>query len=292
MVKTQFDYSDPVARLLTYGDCLKLMQEIKGWPDYIGEIGLGPEHVDDLIHLALDEELREADSESLEVWAPTHAWRALGQLRAEAAVVPLLDMLGLDDDWSSEELPKVYGMIGPVAIDPLKAKLGDLHSDEDARIGAAISLSNIAQTHPEARKRVVAILARQLELLEDKPSLNSIIVAELLVLKAVEAAPAMEAAFAARRVDLMMAGDWGDVQVELGLKKPGEVPQWTKRREGTNANDELLPHEISRLLVNPDSGSKLGRIVAEPPFRRPPPTQAPSPAQSGFTRKDKKKKKR
>ena len=81
--------------------------------------GLTAGQIPELIQMARDEELHRADSDSLEVWAPIHAWRALGQLRAEAAIVPLLRLLERideeDDDWVVEELPVVFGMIGPTA---------------------------------------------------------------------------------------------------------------------------------------------------------------------------------
>lgn len=52
---------------------------------------------------------------------------------------------------------------------------------------------------------------------EDDRELLGSVVGDLLDLDAVEAAPAMERAFAEDRVDLSAAGDWEDVQVELGL---------------------------------------------------------------------------
>jgi hypothetical protein len=80
------------------------------WPDYLA-LGLGPEHIPDLIRMATDEKLHWADSESLEVWSPIHAWRALGQLRAESTVEPLLGLLHRidddQDDWVGEEIPEV-----------------------------------------------------------------------------------------------------------------------------------------------------------------------------------------
>jgi len=85
-VRSKTSYQPPVDKLLTYGES-NLMTPDK-WPDY-QELGIGPEHIPDLIQMATDEELNEADVESREVWAPTHAWRALGQLRAVEAVEPL-----------------------------------------------------------------------------------------------------------------------------------------------------------------------------------------------------------
>ena len=124
---TDTSYSHPVSQLLTYGDCLKLPR----WPeelDYL-PLGFGSEHIPDLIRMVLDDDLYWANSDSLEVWAPVHAWRVLGQLQAEAAIEPLLTRLDLvdeeDNDWVSEELPQVFAMIGAAAIAPLHAYLID-----------------------------------------------------------------------------------------------------------------------------------------------------------------------
>jgi len=37
------------------------------------KLGFGPEHAQELIRMALDEDLHRADSDSLDVWAPIHA---------------------------------------------------------------------------------------------------------------------------------------------------------------------------------------------------------------------------
>src|SRR5690348_16155947 len=110
-------YSPPIDRLLTYGD----PRGQRNWPNYL-DLGLTPEHIPDLIRMATDPDLTLADGESLQVWSPIHAWRALGQLRAEAAVDPLVKLLeqmnddeGLDD-WLIDDLPTAIGMIGLAAI--------------------------------------------------------------------------------------------------------------------------------------------------------------------------------
>src|SRR5438132_4238107 len=106
------NYPHPVDQLLTYGEA-----KPGKWPDYL-PLGLTREHIPGLIRMATDPELNGADSESLEVWAPVHAWRALGQLQAEEAIEPLLPMFhGMEEnEWVQDELPEVYGMIGPNAI--------------------------------------------------------------------------------------------------------------------------------------------------------------------------------
>jgi hypothetical protein len=72
-------YQPPVERLLTYGESEPITPD--DWPDY-RTLGIGPEHIPELIQMATDEHLNEADAESTAVWDPLHAWRALGQLRA------------------------------------------------------------------------------------------------------------------------------------------------------------------------------------------------------------------
>ncbi len=92
-------YPEPVSKLLTYGEQGDGRRNER-WPDYL-ELGLSDEHVSDLIRMATDMELNRSSGESTEIWAPLHAWRALGQLGAEPAaehLVRLFDLLE-DDDW-------------------------------------------------------------------------------------------------------------------------------------------------------------------------------------------------
>jgi hypothetical protein len=223
---TTTDYPPPVDKLLTLGDARGSRSH---WPNYLA-YGLGPEHIPDLIRMATDEELNTASSDSLEVWAPVHAWRALGQLRAEAAAEPLTGLLHrIDDDrddYVGEELPEVYGLIGPAAIPVLAAYLADASHPLYACAAAAHSLGEIGANHPGSRADCVAALTAQLEHFdENDPTLNAFIISYLMDLKAVESAPVMERAFAAGQVELPVAGDWEDVQIDLGLRRTRETPK-------------------------------------------------------------------
>jgi hypothetical protein len=87
-------------------------------------------------------------------------------------------------------------------------------------------LVKIAQQYPEVRKQSIAAIARQLEqFTKNNPVLNGRLVAALLDLKAVEAAPVMERTFAANRVDDTIAGDWEEVQLDLGMVSKLELCQ-------------------------------------------------------------------
>jgi hypothetical protein len=237
-------YGPPVDQLLTYGDGWHVSPN--GWPDYL-ELGLGPEQIPDLIRMATDEDLNWAYSDSLEVWAPIHAWRALGQLRAVAAVEPLLTLFeSLDDsDWVMEELPEVFAMIGPAALPALAAYISDVSHDVEARISAIPSVEKIGIRWPESRSACVALLMEQLEgFAENEPEINGFLVLGLVELHVTEAAQLIERAFAARRVDPTIMGDWVDVQVELGLLSPGEAEQRRPKesaRDFFSFQDEMTP---------------------------------------------------
>jgi hypothetical protein len=219
------DYPSPVDKLLTYGEAHRTSPE--NWPHYV-ELGLGPEHIPVLIRMATDSELNWAEGDSLQVWAPLHAWRALGQLRAESAIEPLLSLFETlrDDEWAMEELPDVFGVMGPVAIPALAAYLADTSHEEFPLITASSCLERIATMHPEARGECVAVLMRRLERFdENEPGVNAFLIHDLVALKALEAVPVIERAFATGSVDMSVMGDWDEVQVELGLKSREEVPE-------------------------------------------------------------------
>jgi HEAT repeat protein len=217
MTDTIYNYAPPVSELLSLGD----PRQRPGWVDYLA-LGLTEAHVPELIRMVQDEDLNWADSESDEVWAPLHAWRALGALRAEAAIEPLLTLLPrideYDDDWVMEDLPDVFERIGQAAVPALGIFLADDRHGLWARVTAASSLGKIGQAHPQAREVCIAALNTQLAHFNTMDEeLNGFIVNALVDLKAVEAAPMMERAFAADKVDIFILGDWEDAQIALGL---------------------------------------------------------------------------
>jgi HEAT repeat protein len=227
-------YPSPVDKLLTIGEPDPAQPQ--DWLNYL-ELGLGPEHIPDLLRMLTDNELFDPEllkegAEKPEGWAPHHAMRALGQLRDVAAVEPLLSqsdrLLDYDEglgEWGVEELPEVFGLIGPAAIPALTAYIADKSHGVDSRINASTGLEKIAEMHPEAREESVTALTRQLESAqENNHRLNSFIIDNLINLKAVEAAPVIERAFATDSVDMDIVGDWDDVQAALGLKPPKERP--------------------------------------------------------------------
>lgn len=189
------------------------------WLDYIG-LGLADEHVHELIRMCGDPQLNGASGDTPEVWAPVHAWRALGQLRASAAIVPLLDLLcGEDpDDWVLDEIPDVLAMIGSTTLPELLGRLKDRTIGVWARVGVIGAMRDIARAEPQRRDDVVATLSKQLsKWYRQDETVNGFLVSSLIDLQANEALPVIEEAFGGNRVDLAVAGDWEDVQIEFGV---------------------------------------------------------------------------
>lgn len=211
------NYAEPVASLIKLGDVRGGKQH-----DYLN-LGITEEHIPELKRLALDEELLWAMSDTDEVWAPLHAWRALGQLKHPDGVETLIKVLSntddWDDDWSMEEPPELLTMIGQPAIEPLRSYLESASKHQLwGPVTAVNALEKIATKHPQLRAECVAVLTAQLEKFdEQKKEINGSLISSLRKLGAVEAAPLMEAAFAANKVDLSIDGDWEDTQIDLGL---------------------------------------------------------------------------
>jgi hypothetical protein len=207
-------YSAPVYRLLALGrPDLDLDAH-----DY-REMGIGPEHVDELIRMALDPDL--AGAEEPEFYAHVHAWRALAQLHAEAAIEPLAELLHRpevkDNDWALEEIPEVLAMMGPVATPVLLSLLGDKSLGDDVRLPLTDGVRKHVELNPSERAAVVAALVREVDDETNSGELVAFAILQLGDLRATEAVPSIERAFDEDRVDTFVAGDWEDVQVHLGM---------------------------------------------------------------------------
>lgn len=236
----------PLDRLIALGssvgfDC---------WPDYLA-LGLGPEHVPALVRIMEDPRYRPERPLEDENWAPVHAWRALGQLRAAEATGPLLEQIAagaeIDDDWSLEEVPEVLGMIGPAAIPAVAAFLDDPARPSYARMAAGQALVEIVRTHPEARLEAIAGLAACLEhAAQNDAALNGCLVSDLLDLEAVEAVDVIERAFAARVVDCSFAGDWPEVRHQLieGGQLPWREPDLLPRSHFRPTSDAASRRKV------------------------------------------------
>jgi hypothetical protein len=223
----QGDYTDPVRPLLTLGKDSAFRPD--KWPDYPKRFGLEEEHIGALLRMASDPALLDGDADPVEAWAPVHAWRALGQLRAEAAVAPLLDLLKMaleDDDAAASDLPVVFGMIGAPALPLLGGFLADRTNSEYPVATVISGVSAIGQRCPECRDECVGILVRMLDpAVPIDPSTGGFVVCALLDLAAVEAIDAIRDAFARGAIESSIPGDLEDVEIALGLRTKRATPR-------------------------------------------------------------------
>lgn len=222
-------YTGLMAKVLSYGDMSNPPFQSRTGYAYLAD-GFDRSHVPDLIRILDDDELADADADSSEVWAQGHAWRILGQLRAEEAILPLLRLLHYiderDDDWVQNEVPEVLADIGPTALEPAAHFLSDTDNGVWARVAAIDSLKQIAMAFPDTRSRCVEVVTGQLaQFAEQDEILNTFLIDCLIELKAVESAPLIERAFAAGAVDVTVRGDWEDAQIDLGLLDERTTPK-------------------------------------------------------------------
>lgn len=272
-------YNDPVSQLLAYGDYREVASE--SVPNYIDQFGLTAQDIPELIRMATDDELNTLDSDRPEVWAPLHAWHALGQLKAEAAIEPLIGLFTSGDEYVYEEMPGIFGEIGGAAIPALAKYLVDGSEDIWALILAADCLREIAANNPDQREAAIAPLIQQLEHYADNDSdLNSTLINNLTILKAVEAAPMMEQAFKTDEIDEFLTGSWARVQVDLGLKQEEDF-----------APEELKPKVPPQLAAFQQNMERLAKAFNVQERQQTKPAgfgSAPSPD----PKKNKKKKKK
>jgi hypothetical protein len=147
-------------------------------------------------------------------------------------------------------------MIGAASVEPVAAVLAEPAIEERTRISAAIALKEIGERHPELRDRCVEVLTRQLQgWAKQSEGLNGFLVDALVELRAVEAAPLMQAAFEAGLADPSIRGDWEDVQVDLGMLEerltPLPPPPWKARLQALRTPPsprEISPGERARKL--------------------------------------------
>jgi len=232
MNDTAHSEPDLIARLKQLGDPASGQRWIIGEHDYITELGLGVGDVPVLLDVMRSwlcepgEGPVDIPDEQPAVFAPVHAWRALGQMQVAEAVPVMLEMLErldeLLDDWSFEEFPYVWAMIGEAAIDPMAAYMADGSHGEHSRVCVAHGLCEMGKRHAALRDAAVARLTEALSRHEHEvEAFNGFLVSYLLDLKAAESAEAIERAYAADCVDLTIMGNWAKARAELGVEGLG-----------------------------------------------------------------------
>jgi hypothetical protein len=214
-------------------------------------LGLGQEHLQDLVRMARDRGLYTADSDTDEVWAPLHALLALDDLDTSAVVSELIPLFDLDDDWHATELPDLLGKVGSPALEPLRAYLTDHTRWGYGHALIADALTQIAEQHSELREQVVAILSdvlREAEHYSEDACTGAM--DALVELEAVEALPLIRRAFELGRIDELMRGSWGDVLDDLGVEPEEDDPLLEEsRRHFEERHERIMPRRQREELL-------------------------------------------
>src|SRR6266545_1121436 len=213
-------YNPPVDQLLKLGD----PDEGGSKHDYLA-LGIGAEHIPDLLRLLKDKELYDKEPQ---YYAQIHAWRALAQLKAREAIEPLLDLVAentVAEDWSDwvlEELPVVLGRFGSDVI-PLVVRRINPGKPAEAQDYARV-IAEVGKQHPDARSEAVSQLCRLLEAAEtNDPTLNAFLISNLIDLEATDAWPVIERAYTTGNIDESINGDLAHAKHYIGL---GPKPPW------------------------------------------------------------------
>jgi hypothetical protein len=188
------------------------------------ELEAGREHIPDLIRLATDERLLRANRVQPHEFAPIHAWRRLGQMRAKEAAQPLTVVLGLPDPLIVEELPQVYALIGPEAIPTLADVLADSEELPFGRVTTLSCLRVMADEYPQVYDLCVSLMLAQLEQhAQNGVMLNSFLVQALVGMGVADAAELIVRAYSAGEIWTEIAGTLKDNLVKLGVAMSPEM---------------------------------------------------------------------
>ncbi len=257
-------YQDPLSKLLTCGSIEEKnkLRKKDGWIDYIHEFRFTDEHVPELIRMACDNVLSNADTESLEVWAPAHAWRVLGQLKAASAVQQLIELSTTsNDDWLFEDLPDVFGMIGAPAIACLRTYVVSASNDPKSIIPAFAGLMQIKARLPKLRSQIVEITETRLTRFADNdPEINGFLIWALLDLNSVESIDLIRKAFQSGNVDASIAGDLEEVESNFGLIDEVELPA----PQISLSIGERFKGAISSIANRVIGNRKIGEAIEQP----------------------------
>lgn len=206
-------YNSPVKELLSIGD----IRGSSTWLDY-SSYGITSKDIPELIKMATDEKLNFADSNSTYVWAPLHAWRALGQLRAIQAIDPLISLFEKleNDDWAIEDLPEVLGMLGKVAIPNLSRYLFDKSHGYMPKIICANCIQHIGMYDEKSKHLCIQVLSKALEdYLDNHPSLNAFYIWYLKDLGAKDKLPLIQKVYRKGKVDEQVIGSLEKVESDF-----------------------------------------------------------------------------
>ncbi|MGQ9887948.1 MAG: N-acyl-D-amino-acid deacylase family protein [Aggregatilineales bacterium] len=248
-----FDYPQALHPFLTLGG------------DYSGnytEFEIGRAHIPDLIRMATDQRLYELKRKLAYHWAPVHAWRRLGQLRAKEAAEPLTALFSYIDPLVVQEMPTVYTMFGPETIGVLAAVLSDERVSPIARSVALGCLRDMAEEYPQVYDLCVGIMTAQLEQGgANGPWLNSLLVITLVQIEAESAVTSIIRAYNEFEIWEDIAGTLHNNLVKLDVVMSDELRALLGRDGEEDA--ETVVRRLPTLQRSADTKKKAKRKQAK-----------------------------
>ena len=221
-------YAPPLDRFLTRGDPGHFADSMP--PAFYQALGATPGDIPEIIHMFKDPEIQHMDADggySPACWAFSHAQRALVELRAPGAAQLLIDHFyaeAIAREENSYFLPSIEdcdSLLRALGEDAVDIIIENIEANGDnADLGGMLSeaLAGIIEKHPARRdKSIAAIVGRLKQHHANRDTYNGLLISSLLDLRAVEAAPVIEEAYAANNVDCDICGDWDDVKFDLGM---------------------------------------------------------------------------
>ena len=158
-----------------------------------------------------------------------------------------------------EDLPLVFGMIGPACIPALTDYLGNDNHSSWSRVAAADGLASIAKSSPghqeDCIQRLTAALSRHKQ---QPPELNGCLVAKLLDLEATDAATIIEKAYKEGPMDETICGSWARVQIELGLATEADfTPEELQHKESEGMETLKQMADLVMELAEAEAASQM-----------------------------------
>jgi hypothetical protein len=209
-----------IRRLIRSGD--------RPHPDLLAAIlARGEEAVEPLIAIISDPAMYWDAARNRPRWLPDRAMGLLGDLRAEAAVPILIELLGWQNmDERLEQVTDTLARIGPAAVEPTKAAILDRSLGWYPRALAAKALVAqvyIAPAGSEALLEFLQTLLRQgpIECSDDR-IVYAFLAQDLADLQGMEAVETVRAAFQRSAVDMAYV-DWPDAETMCQNAAPGFI---------------------------------------------------------------------
>jgi len=207
---------------------LKMLgQPSNEWHDYL-QYGFDSKDIEVLLAIVKQNNVLALKEDDDEIWAPIHAWRVLGQLGDDEIVEPLIDLLNQfaqsDDDWSIQDFPKVFAMIGSSAITSLKQFLYLRTNEEYARVIVNDALAAIYIKDKSVRAEIIDAYNHYLQSPDERAyDLNGLIIANIMDMKITELFEPIAGLFAGNMVDDSICGNLSDVSRALGIKQTKSI---------------------------------------------------------------------